>query len=281
LAVTTTSAPAAVTTATTTPPPPPVLAASDQKLVLLDGATGKAIRTLFDLGASKATDVSPPSVGSAALSADGQTAFFDVVSDQSTGTMKRVPTRGGTAEDLGAGRAPTPSPNGAVLAFLRANPGHADTVVLRGADGTELQAGLGGDDVTACGTVAWSPDSKHLAVDLCSNGEPTTVAEVDAVAAKATVLSPPESVRWTAPAYRADGPLTLAEDRNGDAVVVTVANGKVTGAPILRRGRTTLVCLEWDKGTSLLFCEADGSIWASPAGGDPHVLGTGYHAAAW
>jgi hypothetical protein len=275
-----TTAAAAATTTTNLPAPASVLAADDQKLVLLDSATGRAVRTLFDLGPSQPTDREPPSIRSAALSADGQTAFFDVVAE-TTATMKRVPTRGGTADDLGAGRAPTPSPNGAVLAYLRTNPGHADSVVLRGIDGTEHQSGLGGDDVSACGSVAWSPDSRRVAVDLCTNGEPTTVAEIDVPSAKATILRPPATVRWIAPAYRPDGVLTLAEDRDGDAVVVTVVDGKATGQPILRRDRTTITCLDWDRGTSLLFCEADGSIWVDPADADAHVVGTGYHVGAW
>jgi len=190
--------------------------------------------------------------------------------------MKRVATRGGQAEELGPGRAPTPSPDGATLAFLRPSEPGRDVIVLRG-DGPERVVPLGAQ---ACGKVAWAPRSDRLAVDLCSDGEPTTVAEVDATAARATTLKPPGGVRWIAPAYRGDDVLTLAEDRSGDSVVVTVVAGRVTGT-VLRRDRTTVVCIDWDRARSLLFCEADGSVWVDPDEGDAHVVGTGYHTAVW
>jgi hypothetical protein len=265
------------TTSTLAPAPTTAVAVSDQKVVLVDTATGRPVRTLFDLGPSTPTTPSPPAIGSVALSADGQTAFFDVIGTTPTGTMKRVPTRGGAAEDLGAGRAPSPSPDGSLLAFIRSSDSGKDTVLLRGNDGNEREVTL---DASACGGLAWAPDSGRLAVDLCAEGEPTTVAEIDAADAKAATLSAPNGVRWTAPAYRGDGTLTLAEDRSGDSVVVTVAGGRVTGT-VLRRDRTTLGCLDWDRARALLFCETDGSVWAAGGEGDPHVVGTGYHDAAW
>lgn len=268
------------TTVTTTPLPATVVAVDEQRVLVLDRASGTVVRTLFDLGPSSPDDPAPASVGGVTLSRDGQAVFFDLVGDPVGGALRRVPFAGGPPEDLGPGHSPTPSPDGVLLAAVRpgddqSNEGR-DTVVLRGADGTERTVPLG---AASCGSLSWSPDGARLAADVCEGGEPTTTLVIDVATARVTTLTPPLGVVWTAPAYRADGTLTLAEGRSGGTVVVTVADGRVTG-DVLRRS-STIVSLDWDAAGDLVFCEADGGLYVAAAGRPPVLVGARYQAAAW
>ncbi len=133
-----------------------------------------------------------------------------------------------------------------------------------------------------CGNVAWAPTRQELAVDICSGGEPTTVAIVDVASAGVRQLTPPDGVTWSVPAFKPDGTLTLVEQRGDDAVVVTLTPDRSkVAASGLRRSSTTITTIDWSANGDLLVCDADGIVVAAIGGSQAQQVATGYTAGAW
>ena len=279
-----TVAPGPSTTAPATtrkPTPLPIVAADDRRVVVLDQSGSAAPRTLFDLGPSTSSDLDPPLVGGVSLSGDGKDAYFDVVGTTTAGVVRRVPVAGGPANTIGDGVGPSASPDGSLLAVIEApEPDEPATLQLRPpSGGTPRRIDLG--DAT-CGTVAWAPGSKELAVDICSGGEPFAVAVVDVASAGVRLLTPPDGVTWSVPAFKPDGMLTLVEQRGADAVVVTLTPDRARVATSgLRRASTTINTIDWSSAGDLLVCDADGIVVAAIGGSKAQQVATGYTAGAW
>ena len=263
------------------PTPVAIVAVDDRRVVVLDQSGASAPRTLFDLGPSKSSDEVPPVIGGVSLSGDGTSAFFDVVGTPIAGLMKRVPVAGGPAQDVGTGVAPVPSPDGSSLASIQApEPDEPATLVVRSIDGgSERRIDLGEG---SCGNVAWSPTRREVAVDLCSGGEPFTVAIVDVATSGVRPLTPPDDLTWSVPAFKADGTLTLVEQRETDAAVVALnPEGTAVTSTILRRPSTSISTIDWSAAGDLLVCDTDGVIVAAIGGTRAQQVATGYTAAAW
>jgi hypothetical protein len=263
------------------PTPRSVVAADDQRVVVLDQSGSAAPRTLFDLGPSTSSDQQPPIIGGVSLSADAAFAYFDVVGNGTAGTMSRVPVAGGPKEDLGAGVAPVPSPDGSTLALIDApDADQPATLVLRPQDGGAARRFDLGEGT--CGNIAWAPSRREVAVDLCSAGEPLTVAIVDVASAGVRQLTPPDGTTWSVPAFKPDGTLTLVEERERDAAVVTLTPDRTAvAATVLRRPSTTINSIDWSVAGDLLVCDFDGIIVAAIGGTKPQQIATGYTSAAW
>ena len=282
-----TTAPAAPAQTTTAPPttrratPLPIVAADERRVVVLDRAGSAPPRTLFDIGPSTSADEAPPLIGGVALSGDGQQVYFDVVGNPIIGSLRRVPLAGGPVEQIGPGVGAVPSPDGSMLALIQApDPDQPASLVLRPlTGGGERRVDLG--DGT-CGNVAWSPSSKEVAVDICSGGEPITVALVDAATANLRQLAPPDGVTWAVPAFKPDATLTLVEQRGADAVVVALTPDRArVASSILRRTSTTITTIDWSSAGDLVVCDVDGIVVAAPGGGQPQQVATGYTSATW
>ena len=261
--------------------PLPIVAADDRRVVVLDQSGSAPPRTLFDLGPSSASDQEPPLVGGVSLSGDGRNAYFDVVGTPLAGLIRRVPVAGGPAEELGDGVGPSPSPDGSLLAVIESpEPDEPATLLLRPIGGGAVRRIDLGDGT--CGTVAWAPVRQELAVDICSGGEPTTVAIVDVASAGVRQLAPPDGVTWSVPAFKPDGTLTLVEQRGADAVVVTLTPDRTKAAASgLRRSSTTITTIDWSANGDLLVCDADGIVVAVIGGSQPQQVATGYTSGAW
>ena len=261
--------------------PLPIVAADDRRVVVLDQSGSAPPRTLFDLGPSSPSDQEPPLVGGVSLSGDGRNAYFDVVGTPPAGLIRRVPVAGGPAEEIGDGVGPSASPDGSLLAVIEApEPDEPATLLLRPFGGGAVRRIDLGDGT--CGTVAWAPTRQALAVDICSGGEPTTVAIVDVASAGVRQLKPPDGVTWSVPAFRPDGTLTLVEQRGEDAVVVTLTPDLAkVAASGLRRSSTTIRTLDWSANGDLLVCDADGIVVAAIGGTQPQQVATGYTSGAW
>jgi len=263
------------------PTPTSIVASDDRRIVVLDQSGGAAPRPLFDLGPSTASDQVPPVIGGVSLSSDSRFVYFDVVGNPVAGSLNRVPAAGGAKEDLGAGVAPMPSPDGSALALIEApEPDVPATLVLRPQDGgASRRFGLGEG---TCGNIAWAPSRREVAVDLCSGGEPVTVAIVDVASGGIRRLAPPEGTTWSIPAFRADGTLTLVEQRDTDAAVVTLtADRSAVAATVLRRPSTSINSIDWSAGGDLLVCDVDGIVVVAIGGTKPQQVATGYTSAAW
>ncbi|MEO5680600.1 MAG: hypothetical protein ABIS47_13125, partial [Acidimicrobiales bacterium] len=263
------------------PTPLPIVAADDRRVVVLDQTGSTPPRTLFDLGPSTSEDQAPPLIGGVSLSGDGTQAYFDVVGTPVAGSLRRVPVAGGPADQIGAGVGPAPSPDGSMLALIQApDPDVPAIVVLRTLPGgAERRFELG--DGT-CGNIAWAPGGRELAVDICSGGEPVTVAVIDVASAGLRQLTPPDGVTWSIPAFKPDGTLTLVEQRDADAVVVSLTPDRNrVAASILRRASTTINTIDWSGRGDLLVCDVDGIVVAAVGGGQAEQVATGYTSAAW
>lgn len=269
-------------TATTRKPTPlPIVAADDQRVVVLDESGGAAPRTLFDLGPSSSSDQAPPLVGGVSLSGDGRAAYFDVVGTDVPGSIRRVPVAGGAVVEVGNGVGPSASPDGSLLAVIQApQPDMPAAVVLRPlSGGAERSIDLG--DGT-CGNLAWSPDRREIAVDICSGGEPVSVDVIDVGSAGIRRLTPPEGVTWSVPAFKPDGTLTLVEQRGEDAFVVSLAPDRTkVAATILRRASTSISTIDWSSAGDLVVCDSDAVVVAVIGGGPPQQVARGFTAAAW
>jgi len=262
------------------PTPLPIFAADDHQIVVLD-QSGAPARSLFDLGPSASNDPTPPSIGGISFSSDGKFAYFDVTGTPAAGALKRVPVAGGPAQDLGPGLAPTPSPDGSTLALIQApEPDTPATLVVRAISGSnERRFQL---PEATCGNVAWAPSRREVAVDLCSSGEPTTVALVDVASGGIRQLNPPDGTSWSVPAFKPDGTLTLVEQREQDAAVVALAPDRNTVATtILRRPSTSISTIDWSSAGDLLICDIDGIIIEAIGGTRVQQVASGYIAAAW
>jgi len=262
------------------PTPLPIVAADDHRVVVLD-QSGKAVRTLFDLGPSAPSDQVPPVIGGVSLSGDGKFAYFDIVGTPTAGALKRVPVEGGSTQDLGRGVAPVSSPDGSTLALIEApEPDTPATLVLRPqSGGAERRFQL--TDGT-CGNLTWAPSRREVAVDLCSGGEPTTVAVVDVASSGVRQLTPPDGTTWSVPAFKPDGTLTLVEQRERDATVVTLTPDRTAVADtILRRPSTTINTIDWSAPGDLIVCDVDGIVVEAIGGTRPQQVATGFTAAAW
>ena len=261
--------------------PLPIVAADDRRVVVLDQSGSASPRTLFDLGASSPSDQEPPLVGGVSLSGDGRNAYFDVVGTPLAGLIRRVPVAGGPAEEIGDGVGPSASPDGTLLAVIQSpEPDEPVTLLLRPIGGGAVRRIDLGDGT--CGTVAWAPTRQELAVDICTGGEPTTVAIVDVASAGVRQLTPPDGVTWSVPAYKPDGTLTLVEQRGADAVVVTLTPDLAKVATSgLRRASTTIRTIDWSANGDLLVCDADGIVVAAIGGSQPQQVATGYTSGAW
>ncbi len=261
--------------------PLPIVAADDRRVVVLDQSGSAPPRTLFDLGSSSPSDQEPPLLGGVSLSGDGRNAYFDVVGTPPAGLIRRVPVAGGPAEEIGDGVGPSASPDGTLLAVIEfPEPDEPATLLLRPIGGGAVRRIDLGDGT--CGTVAWAPTRQELAVDICSGGEPTTVAIVDVASAGVRQLTPPDGVTWSVPAFKPDGTLTLVEQRGDDAVVVTLTPDRSrVAASGLRRSSTIITTIDWSANGDLLVCDADGIVVAAIGGSQPQQVATGYTSGAW
>lgn len=262
--------------------PKAIVAADDRRVVVLDQSGSATPRTLFDLGASSPTDTQPPFIGGVALSGDGSTVYFDVAGNPEAGAINRVPLAGGRPDELGPGVAPVPSPDGSMLALLKApEPDVPATLVLRqlARGGGEQRIELGDG---SCGNLAWAPSRREVAVDLCSQEEPVTVVIVDVATGGIRTLTPPEGTTWSVPAFKDDGTLTLVEQRERDAAVVVLKPDRSSVAStLLRRPSTTINTIDWSSSGDLLVCDRDGIIIAAIGGTQAQQVATGYTAAVW
>ncbi len=263
------------------PTPRPIIAADDRRIVVLDQSGSAAPRTLFDLGPSQPSDEVPPSIGGVSLGGDGSAAYFDVIGSPLAGAMKQVSVSGSQSQDIGPGVAPVPSPDGSLLAFIEApEPDVSATLVVRAlAGGNERRIDLG--DGT-CGNISWAPSVRELAVDICSGGEPSTVAVVDVASGGVRPLAPPDGPTWSVPAFKPDGTLTLVEQRGTDAVVVALTPERsAVAATVLRRPSTTINTIDWSAAGDLVLCDADGIVVAVIGGAQAQQVATGFSAAVW
>lgn len=263
------------------PTPLAIVASDDRRVVVLDQSGAAAPRVLFDLGASTSSDQVPPVIGGVALSADAKTVYFDIVGNPAAGSLNQTPVAGGPIRQLGPGVVPIPSPDGTMLASISAlEPDVPATLVVRtlaGANEKRIDLGDG-----TCGNVAWSPVRQEIAVDICTGGEPVTVALVDIATAGVRQLAPPNGTTWSTPAYKPDGTLTVVEQRNTDAAVVTLtADTTKVATTILRRPSTSITTLDWSAAGDLLVCDVDGIVLVLIGGGKPQQVATGYTAAVW
>lgn len=261
--------------------PRSIVAADDRRVVVLDQSGSAAPRTLFDLGPSGPSDTEPPFIGGVALSGDGGSVYFDVAGTPVAGSIRRVPVTGGQVQELGEGVAPVPSPDGSLLALLKSpEPDVPAIVLVRSSNGGSERRFELGDG--SCGNIGWAPSGRELAIDLCSQAEPLTVALIDIASGGIRSLSPPDGVTWSVPAFKADGTLTLVEQREADAAVVALTPDRNrVASTILRRPSTTISTIDWSEAGDLVVCDADSIVLAAVGGGTPEQVATGFSAAAW
>jgi hypothetical protein len=262
--------------------PASIIAADDRRVVVLDQSGSAPPRTLFDLGASSPNDNQPPFIGGVAFAPDSSTVYFDVAGNPEAGLINRVPLAGGRADELGPGVAPAPSPDESMLALLKApEPDVPATVVVRQMKGgsSERRIELGDG---SCGNLAWSPNGREVAIDLCSQEEPVTVAIIDVASSGIRTLTPPDGTTWSVPAFKGDGTLTLVEQRDSDAAVVALRPDRSSVATtLLRRPSTRINTIDWSAAGDLLVVDQDGIVIAAIGGTAAQQVATGFTAAAW
>jgi len=263
------------------PTPLSIIAANDQRVVVLDQSGATAPRVLFDLGPSSPNDQQPSVIGGISLSNDASSAFFDVVGHPIEGAMKRVSVAGGPAQDIGAGVAPVPSPDNTMLALIQApEPDVPASLVVRPlAGGSERRFDLGEG---TCGNIAWNPMRREVVVDLCSGGEPISVAVIDVATGGMRTLSPPDGTTWSTPAFKPDGTLTLVEQRETDAAVVALnADRSAVATTILRRPSASINTIDWSAAGDLVVCDGNAIVLAAIGGARVEQVAAGYTSAAW
>ena len=257
-----------------------IVAADERRVVVLDQSGSAAPRTLFDLGPSTSADEQPPIIGGVSLSGDGRTAYFDVVGMPAASSMNQVPVAGGPKQEIGRGVAPVPSPDGALLASIDApEPDVPATLVVRPlSGGAERRFDLGDG---SCGNLSWSPNRAEVAADICSGGEPVTVVVVDVATGGVRPLTAPEGTTWSVPAFKADGTLTLVEQRENDAAVVALRPDRGgVATTVFRRPSTSINTIDWSAAGDLLVCDVDGIV-VGVVGGKAQQVATGFTSAAW
>ena len=317
--VTTTIPPSDRTTITTFPPPDPpgrpsvAVAVSEQnRVVVLDTATGRALRVLYQGGTPRQDGAGR--VQGVSLSPDRRTVWFGV-----TGAFERceeyavhrVPLAGGEVERVATGGSPSVSPDGRQLAYAAhgaahgASPAEAtsclNSVVVRDLDTGAERAWVPTDDwwdrLSAVDHLTWAPDSRRLAfaqsyegaaVRIIDTAVPGTItasgslrvtAPWDWVESLGAPVWLPESDRVAAVGtccYTDEGP------HNGETVALAI--DPVTGATEeLRPLRAGAQSLDVDAtGRHLLVAQAaDRQLVMVGPGGEEEVLGQGFDSAVW
>jgi dipeptidyl aminopeptidase/acylaminoacyl peptidase len=147
----------------------------------------------------------------------------DLGADASVGQLWTVPLDGGAPRRITRGfrdTAPRYSPDGSLIAFLRASPGEAPQVHVIAAGGSE--AVPVSDELLGVSEFAWSPDSTRLAFTarVAEQGRYGTVPEIGAGAEAPR--------RFTTRTFRANG-VGYTTDRRSTLFVVDVPD--VTAEP--------------------------------------------------
>jgi hypothetical protein len=322
--VTTTIPPSGPTTVTTSPPPDPpeprdpvgrpsvAVAVSEQnRVVVLDTATGRALRVLYQ-GATPDED-GAGRVQAVSLSPDRRTVWFSVAGAYDRCgdyAVHRVPLTGGEVERVATGGSPSVSPDGRQLAYAAHGAAHGaptaeafsclNSVVVRNLDTGDERAWVPADDwwdrLSTVDHLTWAPDSRRLA--FAQSYEGTAVRIVD-TAVPGTITST-SSLELTAPwdwvqsleapvwlpggdrvaavgacCYTDDGP------HNGEAVALTI--DAVTGAVEQLRPLSARVwSLDIDAtGRHLVVADADRRLVMVGPDGEEEVLGQGFEGAVW
>jgi hypothetical protein len=322
---TTTIPPSGPTTITTSPPPDPpdaadptgrpsvAVAVSEQnRVVVLDTATGRALRVLYR-GPTPGPD-GAGRVQSVSLSPDRRTVWFGVAGvyercDEYA--VHRVPLAGGEVERVATGGSPSVSPDGRQLAYAAHGGAHGaptsepsnclNSVVIRdlgtGAERAWVPADDWWDRLSTVDHITWASDSRRLAFEQAYEG--AAVAVIDTAvpgaitSADGLQLTPPwdwiESLGapvWLPGDDRiaAVGTCCYTDDgpHNGETVALSI-DAVTDATEELRALPAGALSLDVDgTGRHLLVAQAADRrlVMVGPAG-EEEVLGQGFEGAVW
>jgi hypothetical protein len=314
----TTITPVDPTTTTTVPPSDPTgrpsvaVAVSEQnRLVVLETATGRARRVLYqgptpdDRGAGKVSSVS--------LSPDGRTVWFAVAGaydECEDFAVHRVPLAGGEVERMATGGSPSVSPDGRQLAYAAAAEAHGgpvtdpasclNSVVVRDLETGAERAWVATDDwwdrLSAVDHLTWAPDSRRLAFQQSYEGAAVRLIDTAGSGTIASAGNLPPTPPWDwidslgAPVWlpagdrvAVVGTCCYADEgpHNGEYVALAIdpATGAVEELRALPEGGLSL---DVDAtGRHLLLAQGDLRLVMVGPDGEEEVLGQGFERAVW
>jgi hypothetical protein len=245
----------------------------DGRLILVEPATGREIRTLAEEGSP--TD--PPSEGGrsdiarAALASDGATVYFATCCEPASGAVWTVPAAGGEPTYIADGSSVAVRSDGALaiadpsFGIKRFSPtppdqllGRADLIPLEPpADGGRLE------DPETIADVAWSPSGDLLAVGLDHGGAAPRIATVSLADSAPSwhVLTPSRGAAWRSPRFGPGGHLYVIESRAGAGAVLRILDldGRDLGTVDLA-GRAPSAIAADRTSAWLLVAPADGGL---------------------
>lgn len=269
------------------------------RLVEVDAAGGEPIRTIIDF-----VDYSEGAPSHFAFHPDGPVVFYTRGVSACENVLAELTLDGGEPQDLGAGWAPSISPDGTLLAFATADGGFCgsteqELVVQNLETGTESRWKLGFQPATPgyglCGT-SWFPDGRRLAFNLCSEpGNTLHVLDVEADPGVTLGEVPPlgpegdslSLIGYHAPsggiaalhecsdAQRMDGTCTVVRT----VVVVDQESGAVLETLFTVAESAWSVDLD-GAGRSFIWAEERG-VFASDGGAPVKLTGREYVSATW
>lgn len=301
---TTTATTSPTTTTTTTAPPagptrPAVaVAVSEQnRLVVLDTATGEALRVL-DQRETSEEDAGTNEIVGVTLSDDGRSVLYAVTGHLcDTDRIYRVAIDGGEPEELGNGLSPAVSPDGRSLAYARSNDPTmcSDELVVRdlttGEERMWPPAQDGYEELANLLDLTWAADSRTLAFERSYEGSEVLVVDTAGEGGfERPAGEPGDAVGCSrSPAWASDGGLSyvaytdlfcgddeLASEGDDDLLVVARAGEEGTERPLPPGGRVRA-----DATGEHLLHVVDGRIVILGDGEGDEVLGTGFVDADW
>lgn len=310
---------------TTAPPPAPPTAvvaishtATKDRVVVLDAATGRTLRVLFEVGI-------PPElsrmISGLTLAPDGRSVWFGV---EGTGCeqyrVRRVPIGGGRVEEAAEGGAPAVSPDGRYLAYAArssarggppAEPWRAclDTIVVRDLSTGRERVWLppaepANSPYGSGGRITWAPDGRRLAFDLAYEGSFVRVLDTSRAGDQGDASfilrgsGPAEGLEdylspvWLPGGNRvavaasccyggADSPSPSFPHGGEKAVVAIDVTTRVTNE-ILPSASEAIACLDVDSsGQHVVYTTWSGTVMLRSADGQPRVLARGFAEAVW
>jgi hypothetical protein len=291
------------------------------RVVVLDTATGRTVRVLFEV------DTPPDPNGRGlirglALAPDGRSVWFGVGGEACEQfRVRRVPIGGGRVEEAAEGGSPAVSPNGRYLAYAARSSAHGgppaepwractDTLVVRDlSTGRErvwlpLADGSRESSYESIGRISWAPDSRRLAFDQVFEGSFVRVLDTGRLGNQREVSS---LLRGSGPAEGLDDHLLPVWLPGGNRVAVAASccyMGESPGASSPHYGEEAVVAIDVttratneilrpsasdsigsldvdSSGDHFLYTTWSGAVMMRSADGQSRILARGFTEAVW